>query len=285
MNFQEQLVKSFNYNPTLSAPELSQAITESAYNTSSLLAEVGQHFTDNPTYRNVFVTHPTISDVAEGDVIPPSTVQSYTTTAAAFSKFASSIELTNEVLTISKFDIESNTAMLVGNVLANRVAEFVTEDIATRYVTAAPTTEQVLELKSGIANEWGSDALATYQFIAEALKNVPDVYDANSKLFCNKNNFIDFSSLTQSSAQGGDQVWLIQNGLLLGRYEIVICDQLDDNTMYFGDMNAAFDLVAMSGNQTVDPYTKPDTLKITETSKFALVGKDTGALVALTATV
>ncbi|CZF78979.1 Phage capsid family protein [Grimontia celer] len=286
MNLQTHLIKAYSYTPTLSKPELSRAITEAAYNTSSLLQEIGKEYTNNPTYRNVYVTHPTIEDAMEGAVIPPSTVQTYTTTGADFSKTSSSIELTNEVLDMSKFDIESNTAMLVGNVLASKVSEIVIADILERTPDGvnppAEAQEQVRLLKSGIAGEWGGDIQGVFQFLSDALKSIPDVYDRDSKLFLNKNNFVDFASTVTAE---GEQVWLIQGGLLLGRYECVICDQLDDDTMLFGSLGAAFDLVAMEGNQTVDPITKPDVLKITETNKFANVAKDTGALIAMKAEV
>lgn len=278
-----QSFKAFNYKPELTAPELSEAITEQAFNTSSLITNMGQHYTDNPNYRNVYVTHPSIMDATEGEVIPPSTVQSYSTTVADFVKVASSIELTNEVLSFSKFDIEANTAKLVGTVLSNEIANKAVLNIATRFVdarTPLTQTEEVLRLKSGVVGEWGSDVISTYEFLASAVKQIPDVYDADSKLFCNKSNFVDFAS---SVTAEGEQVWLIQNGLLLGRYEVVICDQLDDNTMYFGSMMNAFDVVAMTGNQTIDEVTKPDVLKITETNKFAFTEKDTFALVAMTA--
>ncbi|WKY58647.1 hypothetical protein Q5H80_03070 [Vibrio sp. SNU_ST1] len=278
-----QSLKAFNYDPKLTAPELSAAITEQAFNTSSLITNMGQHYTDNPNYRNVYVTHPSIMDATEGAVIPPSTVQSYSTTVADFVKVASSVELTNEVLSFSKFDIESNTAMLVGTVLSNEIANKAVANIATRFVdarTPLTQTEEVLRLKSGFVGEWGSDVRTVYEFLASAVKQIPDAYDADSKLFCNKSNFVDFAS---SITAEGEQVWLIQNGLLLGRYEVVICDQLDDNTMYFGSMMNAFDVVAMTGNQTIDEVTKPDVLKITETNKFAFTEKDTFALVAMTA--
>lgn len=273
MNFQEHLTKSLNYAPTLSAQELSDQITEQAFNSSSLLQNVGMQIADNPSYRNVFVTHPSISEVTEGQVIPTSTVQSYVTTAADFTKIASSIELSNEVLTFSKFDIEANTAMLVGTVTADKIAELVVTDLKTRETLTPDRAvgEDILKVKSGFANEWGSDAAGIYALLGDVVKTIPDVYDADSKLFCNKENLVDF---TTALTNNGDQTWLVQNGLLFGRYEIVVCDQLPTGTMYFGDLEAAFDVVALQGNQIADPYTKPDVLKITNTSKFATVAKD-----------
>ncbi|MBW3696459.1 phage major capsid protein [Vibrio sp. T187] len=287
MNFQ-QYAKSYNYNPVLSAPELSDQITEQAFNTSTLLSNMGQQIAENPSYRNVFVRHPSVSRVNEGDTIPSSTAQTYHTTDSDFTKIASKIEFTNEVLDFSKFDIEANTAMLVGNVTANEIATIAVEDLKTRE-TLTPINdplqvgygEDILKLKSGISDSWGLDALSIYTFISDAIKNISDVYDSNSKLFCSKNNLIDFSSLTQTSALGGNQVWLVQNGMILGRYEIVVCDQLPDGTMYFGDMESAFDVVALQGNQTVDNQTSPDLLKITQTNKYAVVAKDSSAIVAM----
>lgn len=287
MKLQQHLQKAFSYKPELSASELSQAITEAAFNTSSLLQNVGRQQADNPSYRNVYVTHPSISDVNEGDDIPTSTVQSYYTTDADFKKVASRIELTNEVINFSKFDIEGNTANLVGTVAADKVAQLLVADINGRFVDSRQVPdsgglEEVLRRKSGVTGEWGADASSVYEFLADSIKVIPDAYDSNSKLYCNKNNFVDLASLTQDSANGSDQVWLIQNGLLLGRYEIVIVDQLDDATMYFGDLMASFDVVSLFGNQTADPYSKPDVLGITETNKFSFVAKDSAALVAMT---
>ncbi|MDK9763961.1 phage major capsid protein [Vibrio sp. D420a] len=286
MNLQNYLKKSLMYDPVYSAPELSDQITEQAFNTSSLLAEMGQEIADNPSYRNVFVRHPSISRVIEGDDIPSSTVQTYHTTESDFTKIASKIEFTNEVLTQSKFDIEENTSMLVGNVAANEIATLVVENLQTRQ-TQTPITdpnqmgygEDILKVKTGTAPGvgWG-DVGQTYELLAEAVKNIADVYDGNSKLFLNKNNFTTFvASVTDQF----EQVWLIQGGQLFGRYDVVICDQLDDNTMYFGDMQAAFDVVSLQGNQTVDPVTVPNLLKITQSNKYATVAKDASALVAL----
>ncbi|EGU35571.1 hypothetical protein VII00023_08704, partial [Vibrio ichthyoenteri ATCC 700023] len=262
MNLQKYL-KSLNYNPSLSGQELSDNITQAAFNTSSLLSNIGQHSTDNPNYRNVYVSQfPSASRPTQGGNIPFSAVQSYTTTLSDFVKVTTRIELTNEVINISKFDIEANTASLVGQVLADQVAQVVVADIETRLTDTKITNpitagynEDILQVKSSFSGEWGRDINSVYDLLATAVKLIPDTYDANSKLFCNKNNFTDFAA---SITADGEQVWLIQNGLLLGRYEIVICDQLDDDTMYFGDLEAAFDVVSMSGNQTVDPVTKPD---------------------------
>lgn len=283
MKYQDFLTKQLGYSETLSAPELSQNITEAAFNSSSLLMEIGQEYAENTSYRNVYVSHPTISEVTEGQPIPASTVQSYSTTASSWTKIASSIELSNEVINFSKFDVQANTASLVGVVTANKIAELVVTDINSRF-TNIPipfTTEDVFEYRSGIADKWGTDSLDTYAFIATSIKDIPDTYDRNAKLYCSKSNFIDFASAVQNTAEGSDQVWLVQNGLLLGRYEIVICDQIGESTMYFGDLQNAFDLVALPGNQTVDPVTKPDVLKITDTSQYAIVAKDTRALVAM----
>ncbi|EGU31484.1 hypothetical protein VIBRN418_01638 [Vibrio sp. N418] len=282
MKFQDLVKKSFVYDSLLSQDQLSEQITEAAFNTSAFLTEFGRVQTDNPTYRNAYVTHPSIEDATEDGVIPPSTVQTYSTTASSFSKVSQKIQFTSEVLDQPKFDIQGNTSMLSGAVLANKIAELAITDITGRLVPTPTTLEQVRELKSGVMNEWGADSTAIYEFIAGAVKYVPDVYDTGSKLFLNKNNFIDFASLTQDTAQGSDQVWMIQNGLLLGRYEIVICDQLPDDTMYFGNMLASMDIVSMSGNQTVDGVTIPDLLQVTTTNKYAFVAKDTQGLVAMT---
>lgn len=281
----QNLMKTLNYDSSLSREQLSAQITEQAFNTSSLLDNMGLVQTNNPNYRNVYVSHPTVSTVSEGGVIPASTVQSYSTTVADFVKIASSIEFTNEVLSFSEFNIEANTASLLGSVFADNIAQKAVANIGSRFVDTrdlVDSGEEVLRLKSGVLNEWGTDIKEVYEFLASAVKAIPDAYDSTSKLFCNKSNFVDFAS---SITAEGEQVWLIQNGLLLGRYEIVICDQLDDNTMYFGSMENAFDVVAMTGNQTVDEVTKPDVLKVVETNKFAFVEKDTFAVVALTAEV
>lgn len=294
MNFQQFVQKAFEYNPTLSAPELSEQITEQAFNTSSLLQNIGMKMADNPSYRNVYVSqYPSVVTVTQGAVIPKTTVQTYTTTSADFTKIATSIELSNEVVNFNKFDIEANTASLVGTVMADEVANYVVSDIETRAIDTRPTdpslptfNEQILKVKSGVNGSWGADELSVYEFIADAIKEIPDAYDSNSKLFCNKNNFVFLTTLVQvSGSGGGDQVWLVQNGLVLGRYEIVIADQLDDNTMYFGDLESAFDVVTLFGNQTKDDIMKPDTFAVTNTQKFSNVCKDSLALVILKAEV
>lgn len=275
----QTFIKALNYDTSLSREQLSEQITEVAFNTSSLLQEMGYVQADNPSYRNVYVTHPTTSDVNEGDDIPFSTVQSYSVTETDFVKVASRIELSNEVLKFSKFDIEGNTAQLVGVVMADQLAQKAVADISARFVDIADQQEEVLRLKSGVSGAWGADIQSTYEFLASAIKEIPDAYDSNSKLFCSKNNFVDFAA---SVTTEGEQVWLIQGGKLLGRYDVVICDQLPDGVMYFGDMSSFMDVVGLFGRQTVDNHNKPDVLAITESNKFSYVVKDNRALVAMT---
>lgn len=279
--FQEHMQKSFNYAPVLSAPELSQNITEVAFNTSNLLRNIDFIQADNPSYKNVFVTHPSISEVVEGGVIPKSTVQTYSTTATDFTKFASSIELSNEVMNFSKFDITGNTADLVGKVLSDTVATFVTTELASRE-TETPDhalNEDLQIVKSGVAGGWGLSA-EVYALFRAALPFIPDVYDVNTKLYLNKNN-LAFLLTVVDDLNG--QVWIIQEGKLFGLYELVVTDQLDDNTMILGDMGSAIDVVTLQGKQTVNAFTKPDAVCITETNQYSICSKDMKGIVALKA--
>lgn len=282
MELFSHLTKAFNYKPTLSANELSQNIAEAAFNTSSLLAEMGQHYTNDPNYRNVYVTHPTVAEVAEGAVIPDSTVQTYSTTEADYKKIASRIQLTNEVMEFANYDVEANTAQLLGNVVSNKIATDAIANFATRHNSdpdnAPEPREAIRELKSGVNGAWGADVDAIYNNLAELVKTISDVYDSNSKLYLNKSNFVDFVTLVNAQTE---QVWVVQNGLFLGRYEMVIVDQLPDDVIYFGDMEAAFDVISFSGNQTVNPFTNPSLLEITNTNKYGFISKDSRAITAL----
>ncbi|CAH6806877.1 hypothetical protein VCHA35O141_90121 [Vibrio chagasii] len=122
-----------------------------------------------------------------------------------------------------------------------------------------------------------TDPAEMYQNFQMVIEQVADMYDDNSKLYCNKKNFARY--ITQATTDGLN-IWFIQNVLVLGRYPVVIVDQLSDDIMYFGDIEAAFDVVGLQGTETVDEVTVPDTTRITNTGHFATVAKDNRAIVA-----
>ncbi len=273
--------KALNFDNVLTAPNLADQITKTAFNNSNLLMNMSSVSVEQPQYSKTFVaSYPDVITLMEGQVIPTTQVASYSTTVSDFTKIGSSVELTNEALKYSKFDLQAHSMELGSIVQADNIANYVLTDMKTREAAVPDSTgEQILQLKSGATNSWGSDTGDIWANISNLIKTIPDMYDSNSKLYMNKNNALYFMSLTTASYEA---VALFQNGLLMGKWAFVIVEQLPDETIYFGDMSSAFDVVYVhDGWQTVDSQTKPDCVNITNTASYANVAKDTKAITVL----